>query len=137
MLGAPPRMATLETCQLVVTWQHCWHGNSVEELKLCMDYGQNIYGNLSALHYCKKNDTGVSPRYSYKLFCICCSIYQKTTNLMLLNVLLTTFSFFFSFFNDLWSCLKNSFQVVYFCFPIKFTIYPDMKIVLFSQLMDP
>lgn len=27
---------------------------------------------------------------------------------------------------------NNPFQVVYFCFPIKFTIYPDLKIV-FSQ----
>lgn len=43
--GPPPRMATLETCQLVVTRQHCWHGNNVEEFKLCMDYGQSIYGN--------------------------------------------------------------------------------------------
>lgn len=55
-----------------------------------------VYVDISALHYCKKNDTGVSPRYSYKLFCICCSIYQKMTNLtMLFNVLLTTFTFFF------------------------------------------
>lgn len=65
--GPPPRMVTLETCQLVVTWQHCWHGNDVEKLKLCMDYGQSIYGNLS-IALLQKNDTGVSPRYSYKLF---------------------------------------------------------------------
>lgn len=65
--GPPPRVVTLETCQLVVTWQHCWHGNDVEKLKLCMDYGQSIYGNLS-IALLQKNDTGVSPRYSYKLF---------------------------------------------------------------------
>lgn len=43
----PPCMATLETCQLVVTWQHCWHENDVEEFKLCMDYGQSVCGYLS------------------------------------------------------------------------------------------
>lgn len=70
-------------------------------------------------------------------FCICCSIYQKMTNLtMLFNVLLTTFTFsFFLFFFLMASghASNNPFQVVYFCFPIKFTIYPDLKIV-FSQL---
>ena len=29
---------------------------------------------------------------------------------------------------------NNPFQVVYFCFTIKVTIYPDLKIVLFSRL---
>jgi len=54
VLGAPPRMATLETCQLVVTWQHCWHGNNVEEFKLCMDYGQSIYGKSQHCTTAKK-----------------------------------------------------------------------------------
>lgn len=71
-----------KTCRLVVTWQHCWHEkNDVEELKLCMDYGQKC---MWISQHCttaqkkkKKKDTGESPRYSYKLFCICCSIYQK------------------------------------------------------------
>lgn len=31
---------------------------------------------------------------------------------------------------------NNPFQVVYFCFPIKFTIYPYLKPVLFSQLNE-
>lgn len=128
----PPCMATLETCQLVVTWQHCWHENDVEELKLCMDYGQSVCGYLS-IALLQKNDTGVSPRYSYKLFCICCSIYQKMTNLtMLFNVLLTTFTFLFFFLMASGHASNNPFQVVYFCFPIKFTIYLDLKIV-FSQ----
>merc|ERR1712035_42549 len=124
VLGAPPRMATLETCQLVVTWQHCWHGNNVEEFKLCMDYGQSIYGNLAALHYCKKMTRVYLLGTRTNSFCICCSIYQKTTNLtMLFNVLLTTFTFisFFSFFFLMTSghASNNPFQVVYFCFPIK------------------
>lgn len=36
-LRAPSNMVTLETLQLVVTWQHCWRGNDVEALNLCMD----------------------------------------------------------------------------------------------------
>lgn len=54
VLGAPPRMATLGTCQLVVTWQHCWHGNNVEEFKLCMDYGQSIYGKSLSIALLQK-----------------------------------------------------------------------------------
>lgn len=74
-----------------------------------MDYGQSIYGNLS-IALLQKNDTGVSPWYSYKLFCICCSVYQKMTNLtMLFNVLLTKV-----FFKWLQVMLQiNPFQVVY------------------------
>lgn len=99
-----------------------------------MDYGQSIYGNLSALHYCKKNDTGVSPRYSYKLFLYLLFYNQKATNLtMLFNVLLRTFTFLFIFVTS-GHASNNPFQVVYFCFPIKITIYPVLKIVLFSQL---
>lgn len=56
------------------------------------------------------------------------------TNLtMLFNVLLTTFTFFIFFKMASGHASNNPFQVVYFCFPIKFTIYPDLKIV-FSQL---
>ena len=63
--------------------------------------------NFSALHYCKKNDTGVSPRYSYKLFLYLLFYIPEMTNLtMLFNVLLTTFNFLFLFFYGLWPCLK-------------------------------
>lgn len=32
---------------------------------------------------------------------------------------------------------QNSFQVVYFCFPINFTIYPEMKWSCFLRLLNP
>jgi len=106
VLGAPPRMATLETCQLVVTWQHCWHGNNVEELNSAWTTDKVYMENLSALHYCKKMTRVYLLGTRTNSFCICCSIYQKTTNLtMLFNVLLTTFaflSFFLSFFFFKW-----------------------------------
>jgi len=127
-------------CRLVVTWQHRWHGNSVEEFNSAWTTDK-VYGKkrISALHYCKKNDTGVSPRYSYKLF-LYLLFYITRKQLcfnLLFNVLLTTLTFLsFLFFFLLWPLAmpQNPFQVVYFCFPIKLTIYPDLKIVLFSRL---
>lgn len=66
----------------------------------------------------QKNDTGVSPRYSYKLFLYLLFYIserrKKTTNLML-NVLLTTFTFLF-ILNDLWSCLKIHSKLYIFVF---------------------
>lgn len=67
-----------------------------------MDYGLSIYGNLSVA-LLQKNDTGVSPRYSYKLFLYLLFYIPEMTNLiMLFNVLLTVLFYF----NGLWSCLK-------------------------------
>lgn len=109
--GPPPRMVTLETCQLVVTWQHCWHGNDVEKLKLCMDYGQSIYGNLS-IALLQKNDTGVSPRYSYKLFLYLLFYIPEKWQILPCFLMFYSFFFFFSFLNDHRS--NNPFQVVYF-----------------------
>lgn len=76
---APPRMAVLETCLLVVTWQRCWHGNDVEKLNSAWTTDKVYMENfLSIALLQKKKMTRV-----YLLgtrtnsFCICCSIYQK------------------------------------------------------------
>jgi len=131
---APPRMALLQTCLLVVTWQRCWHGNDVEKLNSAWTTDK-VYMEKFSQHCttAEKNDTGVSPRYSYKLFLYLLFYIPEMTNLtMLFNVLLTTF--YFIFFMVSGHASNNPFQVVYFCFTIKVTIYPDLKIVLFSQL---
>lgn len=59
-----------------------------------MDYGQKYMGKKISQHCttAKKNDTGVSPRYSYKLF-LYLLFYITRKRLcfnLLFNVLLTT-----------------------------------------------
>lgn len=110
VLGAPSTMPTLETLQLVVTWQHCWHGNDVEVLILCMDWGQRIYGDLSIALLQKRRVylLGTRKNFLYLLFYI-----PEMTNLtMLFNVLLATFTVFF-FFMTSGHASNNPFQVVY------------------------
>jgi len=124
---SPRRVATLETCQLVchsatrLAWKQCGevtlHGLT-----------DKVYMEIS--WHCttakkQKKDTGVSSRYSYKLFFYLLFYTRKRLcfNLtMLFNVSHLPFLSFFMAFSH---ASNNPFQVVYFCFPIKFTIYPD------------
>lgn len=116
-------MVTLETLQLVVTWQHCWRGNDVEALNLCMDFGQT-YIWRSQLCTTAKNDTGVSLRYSYKLFLYLLFYIPEMTNLtMLFNVLLTTLLSFFM----TWSCLKQSIPSYIFLLSNKIFSIPQFE----------
>jgi len=133
-------------CRLVVTWQHRWHGNSVEEFNSAWTTDK-VYGkkNLSALHYCKKNDTGVSPRYSYKLF-LYLLFYITRKQLcfnLLFNVLLTTltflsFFFFFFFFFMASGHASKSIPSCIFLFSNKINNLPRFEnCLVFSVIMDP
>jgi len=133
---SPRRVATLETCQLVchsatrLAWKQCG--------EVTLHGLRTKYIWILALHYCKKKDTGVSSRYSYKLFLYLLFYTRKQTcfNLtMLFNVSHLSFSFLFFMAFGHASNNPFQFQVVYFCFPIKFTIYPDFWRIVFSQLL--
>jgi len=71
-LSAGCHLATL------LAWKRCG------EAKLCMDYGQSIYGKFLSIALLQKNDTGVSPRYSYKLFLYLLFYIPEMTNLTML-----------------------------------------------------
>lgn len=133
VLGAPSKHSDIGNpsagCHLatLLAWKRCRGVKTLHGLRT------DVYMAISALHYCKKKKTRV-----YLLgtrtnsFCICCSIYQKW-------LILPCFIMFYSllllsFFMTSGHASNSPFQVVYFCFQIKFSAYPNLKIV-FSQLL--
>lgn len=122
-IGNPSAGCHLAT---LLAWKRCRGVKTLHGLRT------NVYMEISALHYCKKMTRVYLLGTRTNSFCICCSIYQKwlilPCFLMFYSILLL------SFFMTSGHASNNPFQVVYFCFQIKFSAYPNLKIV-FSQLL--
>lgn len=105
-----------------------------------MDYGQSIWEKKSlSIALLQKNDTGVSPRYSYKLF-LYLLFYITRKQLcfnLLFNVLLTTLTFLFFFFMASGHASKSIPSCI-FLFSNKINNLPRFEnCLVFSVIMDP
>jgi len=109
-------------CRLVVTWQHRWHGNSVEEFNSAWTTDK-VYGKKISQHCttAKKMTRVYLLGTRTNSFCICCSILPENNFvlicfLMFYSQLKLFFLFFFLLFNGLWPCLKIHSKLYIFVF---------------------
>lgn len=131
-------------CRLVVTWQHRWHGNSVEEFNSAWTTDK-VYGKKISQHCttAKKMTRVYLLGTRTNSFCICCSILPENNFVLICFLMfysqLKLFFLFFPFFFFMASGhASKSIPSCIFLFSNKINNLPRFEnCLVFSVIMDP